>query len=188
MKKILVINGSGRKAGNAAGLAATAVEAAQKAGGEAKVYNLVEMNIRPCAACNGCKTGNVGCVQKDDISPLIEEILDSDGILVSSPIYFGRATAQIYTWIGRLFSLLGPGGSRAAKKDRKLGVILSFNSGPAEVYAKEGEYLTTGGPNMALGATAHQVLLAGGLGDKEAYKTRGDYLDQARALGEWLIA
>jgi multimeric flavodoxin WrbA len=188
VKKILVINGSGRKGGNAAGLAAAAAGAAQKAGAEAKVYNLAEMAIRPCVACNGCKTGNEGCVQKDDLAPLLEEILDSDGILLSSPIYFGRATAQVYTWIGRLFSLLGAGGSRAAKKDRKFGVILSFNSGPAEVYAKEGEYLTANGPNRALGTTDQQVLLAGGLGDKDAYKTRADYLDKARALGEWLIA
>jgi multimeric flavodoxin WrbA len=188
MKKIVVINGSGRKDGNGAGLAAVAAEAMRKAGTGVKVYDLAAMNIRPCVAYNGCKTGNAGCVQNDDMTPLLREMTDADGILLTSPIYFGRVTAQIAAWAGRLFSLMGFDGSKAMKKAGKLAVILTFDSSPAEVNAKEGEYITAGGPNMVLGIADHQTLLAGGLGDKDAWKARADYQDKARALGEWLIA
>ncbi|AEF86037.1 putative NADPH-dependent fmn reductase [Treponema primitia ZAS-2] len=188
MKKILVINGSGRKEGNAAGLASQAIESMKKAGTEAKLFNLGEMNIHPCVACNGCKTGTGGCVQKDELSSLIDDMLDCDGILLTSPIYFGRATAQVYIWVNRLYSLMSSAGSRCEKKEsRKLGVILTFNSGPADVYAKEADYLAMGGVKMVAGITAHNILLAGGLSDKDAYKSHTEYLDKAKVLGEWLV-
>jgi multimeric flavodoxin WrbA len=188
MKKILVINGSGRKGGNAAGLAAAATEAMQKTGTAVKVYDFAEMNIHPCMACNSCMTGHAGCVQKDDMTPLLQEIADSDGILLTSPIYFGRVTAQIAAWVGRLISLMSFDKSKAVTKAQKLAVILTFDSSPEEKNAKEGEYITADGPNMMLGIKDHQTLLAGGLREKDAYKARADYLDKAKAMGEWLIA
>ena len=42
------------------------------------------------------------CYWKDDLSPLIEKILDADALLIGSPIYFGQPTSEFRALVERL--------------------------------------------------------------------------------------
>ena len=42
------------------------------------------------------------CYWNDDLSPLIEKILDADTLLIGSPIYFGHPTSEFRALIERL--------------------------------------------------------------------------------------
>ena len=42
------------------------------------------------------------CYWKDDLSPLIERILDADALLIGTPIYFGEPTSEFRALVERL--------------------------------------------------------------------------------------
>lgn len=71
MKKILILNGAGKKNGNTAALIKAFTEGAASAGNEVKEFYLQTMTIRGCLDCQGCKRKQKGdphpCVQKDDM-------------------------------------------------------------------------------------------------------------------------
>lgn len=94
MLKIIGIIGSPRKGGNTHYLVEKALESAAESGADVEVYNLGEMNIEPCNACDICKmTGE--CPKDDDINELLSKIKDVHGIIFGSPVYFGNVSAQL---------------------------------------------------------------------------------------------
>lgn len=63
--------------------------------------NLIDMNIKMCIACENCSKHRGQCIHKDDIKMLIEEMLESDLIIIASPLYFNGATTIFKTMIDR---------------------------------------------------------------------------------------
>jgi len=91
--KILALIG-GRKGSSSEAMAKLALQGAKEAGAdELMAVRLLDLNIGPCTGCNACVDGllsgrGVGvCVRKDDFQWLAEQIMESDGIIVSLPIF-----------------------------------------------------------------------------------------------------
>ncbi|HEX3016195.1 MAG TPA: flavodoxin family protein, partial [Desulfobacteria bacterium] len=80
---------------------------AQAAGAETKSYLLTELEFRGCQGCRKCKQEGV-CDQKDDLSPLYAEIMASDVLVVSSPVYMAYLTGQTKLFLDRLYAFTGP--------------------------------------------------------------------------------
>ncbi len=99
MKTVAVI-GSPRKGGNCETLVNELVE---KLEGDKKVYNLHELDMKYCKACQSCQKGD--CVQNDDINEIIDEMREADLFIMSSPIYYGQVTAQVKTLIDRFYQV-----------------------------------------------------------------------------------
>ena len=76
----------------------------QASGKEYKIYDLAKMNIRPCIGCVKCAQNN-RCVVKDDMHPLYDEIVNSDGIVVGATVYFRKANGFTHNFLERLFPL-----------------------------------------------------------------------------------
>jgi len=53
--------------------------------------------------CDACKIHLGKCAQKDDISPLLEEMADCDAIVLGSPVYWFHVSAQMKTLIDRFY-------------------------------------------------------------------------------------
>jgi multimeric flavodoxin WrbA len=69
-------------------------------GAHIELIRLADKDIKPCDACLSCrKTGE--CHIKDDFRPIFEKMVEADGIILSSPVYFGSATPQIKALIDR---------------------------------------------------------------------------------------
>lgn len=105
MKKIMIIDGGPRKNMNTAAMLGKVAEGASQAGAEVKVVRLYDLNYKGCVSCLACKVkgraSNV-CKYKDALTPILEEIAQSDGLVLGSPIYFGDVTGQMRTFLERL--------------------------------------------------------------------------------------
>ena len=98
--KIIGIVGSSRIKGNTEILTAIALEAAEKEGAETELITLAGKEIKPCDACRVCRqTGK--CHINDDLPPILEKMLEADGIILATPVYYGSASPQIKALIDR---------------------------------------------------------------------------------------
>ena len=123
MKKIYAVNGSPRKNGNTAQLLQKALEGAASVDAEVKLIQLADLNFSGCRSCFACKklaNPARGCVLKDDLAEILKELLQADGIIMGSPIYFGAETGLYRNFLERLFFPMlrytNPPSSRAEKR------------------------------------------------------------------------
>ena len=99
-----ILMGSPRKNGNTAALLRPFCEELQKGGAEVETVWLYDRDIRPCVACRTCQkdwTG-FGCSQKDDVEELFDLVLDSDLIVLATPIYSWYCTPPMKALLDRL--------------------------------------------------------------------------------------
>jgi multimeric flavodoxin WrbA len=120
---MLVFKGSPREKGNSSLLADKAAEGAKNRGVEIEGFALHRLDIRPCDACNICQETGV-CVLKDDMQPLYSRMLDSDAILIASPVYWFTMSAQTKLFIDRWYALQGTNGNLL--KGKRFGIILTY--------------------------------------------------------------
>ena len=138
MVKIIGIIGSPKKEGNTSYLVKTALKSAESEGAETDIINLGSLNIEPCVACDICKaTGE--CAIYDDMAELLNIMMESDGMIIGSPVYFGSVTSQLKMLIDRTRPLRGSfrlknkvcgaiavGGSRNGGQESTISVIHNF--------------------------------------------------------------
>jgi multimeric flavodoxin WrbA len=98
--KILGIFGSPRRGGNTDILLEETLKGAQKEGAEVDRIYLTDYAITPCKECHGCdQTGQ--CVILDDMQKIYPKLLESDIIVLASPIFFYGVTAWAKALIDR---------------------------------------------------------------------------------------
>lgn len=94
MVKIIGIVGSPRKGGNTDVLVKESLKAAEEVGADTELITLGSAEIEPCVACDICKsTGE--CAIYDDMSEILNKLINSHGFIMGSPVYFGNVTAQL---------------------------------------------------------------------------------------------
>ena len=112
--KLLGLSFSPRKGGNTELLLGRAFAGASRSGAQAELYRVADKDIKPCTGCGSCfKTGE--CQIKDDMQELRDRMLDADGIIFGTPVYFYNMTAQGKAAIDRTISI-GHGGRSLANK------------------------------------------------------------------------
>lgn len=104
MKRVLILMGSPRKAGNTAALLAPFCEALEQGGAETETVWLYDREIRPCRACRICQRDWTvfGCPQEDDVQDLLDRVLAADLIVLATPIYSWYCTAPMKALLDRL--------------------------------------------------------------------------------------
>ena len=121
MKKIVVVLGSPRKKGNSAILAYSAIEGIIAANGIYEVFYLNGMNIRPCQACELCKSNsNKKCIINDDMQLIYPKLDAADSLLLASPIYMFSVTAQLKLFMDRCHA------NTQALSGKKIGILLTY--------------------------------------------------------------
>ena len=105
--KILGILSSLRKGGNTEFLLDIALEEAEKHGVQVLKASLRGKKIAPCNACGKCNPSGK-CVIKDDMQEIYQQMLESDGILWTTPVYFWSMTGQTKIVMDRTYALLSP--------------------------------------------------------------------------------
>lgn len=112
--KILGLSFSPRKQGNTEILLGEALGGAKEAGAETELYSIAGKDIKPCDGCWGCrKTGE--CHIKDDMQELYSKLLEADGVIFGTSVYFYNMTGQGKTVIDRTIALNQPGRNLANK-------------------------------------------------------------------------
>ena len=103
--KTIVINASPRKKWNTAEIMQSAQKGAESVGAEVEYFNLYDLVFTGCRSCLKCKlkqNTKGKCYWRDDLTDVIEKILDADALLIGSPIYFGQATSEFRALVERL--------------------------------------------------------------------------------------
>jgi multimeric flavodoxin WrbA len=103
---IIAVISSPRKGGFGERLFMRAVEGARESGKEVEIFRLNDLNIRQCQNCESCRGNDGHCVMKDDISPILERIRQSDGLIVSGQIRFARIDGALKTFADRFYSFM----------------------------------------------------------------------------------
>lgn len=100
MIKIIGIVGSPRVGGNTEYIVTETLKTIEKDGVETELVRLSDKEIRPCDACLSCRTKG-DCWVEDDLKQIFNKMMNADGIILSSPVYFGSATPQMKALIDR---------------------------------------------------------------------------------------
>ena len=102
--QIVAVYGSPRRRGNTASLLASAVKGARAAGAQVEEIVLRDLKMSPCLEIYGCKKdGN--CVIKDDFYMVRDRILEAQGLMLASPIFFYTVSAHTKILMDRCQSL-----------------------------------------------------------------------------------
>lgn len=99
--KIIALNGSHRPGKNTAGLLQTVLDAAQSRDAQTELIELSEWNIRPCTSCNACLKAPACSITDDDMTLLGEKLLEADGILLGSPVYWSNVSTFMKNFMDR---------------------------------------------------------------------------------------
>lgn len=101
--KVIAFNASPRKNANTQSLVEAVLRGAESKGAETRLVNLNRLNMKGCQACEGCKKDLGKCVQKDDLSPLLQEMAECDAIVLGTPVYYFQVSSQLKMLIDRFY-------------------------------------------------------------------------------------
>lgn len=126
--KVLGIVCSPRMGGNTEILVRAALESARKEGAEVELWSIAGKDVKPCDHCLSCaKTGR--CHIKDDMQELYMKMVEADGIVIGSPIYFWSVSAQAKLIMDRTYALRRP----TNRLERKVGGAIAVAGRRGEV-------------------------------------------------------
>lgn len=98
--KVLGIMGSPRIKGNTDLLLDEALKGAKSQGAETEKIIVDKLKIAPCKEYYGCLRDGK-CVIRDDMDDIYPKLLESDIIIIASPMFFYSVTAQLKALIDR---------------------------------------------------------------------------------------
>ena len=98
--KVLGIFGSPRKGGNTERLLEETLKGAEKEGADVERLHIVRFHITPCTECLQCLEKGE-CVIQDDMQKIYPKLLESDIIILASPIFFYGITAWAKALVDR---------------------------------------------------------------------------------------
>ncbi|EKQ56817.1 MULTISPECIES: flavodoxin family protein [unclassified Clostridium] len=116
--KVIAINGSARKNGNTSMIIEAIFSELKKCGIETELIDLANEKISGCTGCGACfKNKDNKCVFKNDIvNECIEKMIEADGIILGSPVYFADVTANMKALLERIGMVSSANGAILSKK------------------------------------------------------------------------
>jgi multimeric flavodoxin WrbA len=95
--KVVAFNGSPRRNGNTKILIETIFSVLEKEEIETEIIQLGNKLVHGCTACAKCKEIQNGrChIKNDHLNFCIEKMIEADGIIIGSPVYFADVTTEV---------------------------------------------------------------------------------------------
>lgn len=186
--KVVAFNGSPRKEGNTYHLIQKCFEELHKEGIDTELIHIGDKPLKGCQACFKCiENKDRKCALPDDgLNGYIEKMMESQGIILASPVYFSNVTTGMKALIERAGYV-----ERANKGlfKRKVGaaIVTVRRAGATMVYSDINLFFGTS--EMIIPGSSYWNLGIGGrspdevLGDEEGLNTM-------RTLGQnmaWLL-
>lgn len=100
-KSIIILSSTSRRGGNTDLLCDRFMEGAKDAGHDVEKILLRDKNINECLGCGLCYNFHKECPQKDDAALIIDKMVNSDVIVMASPVYFYNICGRLKTMIDR---------------------------------------------------------------------------------------
>ena len=107
--KITVLYGSAREKGVSSTAARKVLNRVYREGDEVSEYLLAEQHILPCVGCLACRKQEVCSRKGDDMEKIYQDVVHSDFVIFSSPVYCFDVTGPFKLMFDRLYPMLdGP--------------------------------------------------------------------------------
>ena len=105
--KILVLNGSPKRDKSDTLVMTRAFLAGMEEAGAQQIHirHAIDEHIEPCTGCFACMHNGGACIHDDDMKGILEEILDSDLLLFSFPLYCYGMPAPLKAIVDRVLPL-----------------------------------------------------------------------------------
>lgn len=186
---IMAINASPRKKGNTSTLIKAVLEGAREAGAETSEAHIHTMDMKGCMGCLSCRKIHGVCSQKDALTPFLEGMKTSDGVVFGAPIYMYRICGQMKLFVDRLYSLYAPkpegfGYNTTVPAGKRFAIVISQGAPDPEQYQRSIRWLAgmvgTGLGLKEVGRIIHA--------DSHAQPAAGNaaLLEEARGIGRKL--
>ncbi|RLG62999.1 flavodoxin family protein, partial [archaeon] len=122
--RILGLVASYRKMGNSEVLAREALLAARELGAEVALIRLTDLHVEPCKGCMACLFKGEPCRIEDDVDWFMNQLLESDGVVLSSPTYILSPPGIVKMLIDRMIPLQDSDKIRELAERRRVGVAI----------------------------------------------------------------
>lgn len=149
--KVIILNGSPRKYGSSMQLSIVAAKGVRDAGGIPEVISLADYRIKPCMGCvsDGNKYCRFPCIiADDDFNAIAERLLESDGFIISTPVYWYAPSGVLKNFIDRLTSM----------------EHMIFHSGRSLLEGKVAGFIATGLDSGVMYAIAYLAIVMSSMG------------------------
>jgi len=105
--KVVGLLGSPRRYGSSFKGLMLALKAAERIGAEVEWLHLYDLNIKPCLGCvsEDIKACRYPCVIEDDMKKVYDLLINSDGFILATPVYWYSPSAAMKNVIDRLTAL-----------------------------------------------------------------------------------
>lgn len=172
---IVAINGSGRPYENNYHLLNTCLESFKKDNNTTELIQLSNLKIEGCKSCYSCKKTSDECIIEDDMTPISKKVMESDLVIISSPIYMWQVSAQTKLFMERLYPLFhfDRPSDLSGKK-----LILLFTQATPDKKMFESYFEHVKSSMIFLGFNVVEVLVIPGLRDPEDYTKYPDILNE----------
>ena len=116
--KVVAFNGSPRRDGNTNLLLCHVLKVLERDGIETELINLGEEKIHGCNSCRTCySTKNRRCIIEDDkVNLYIQKMIEANGIIIGSPVYFSMMTPEMKAFLDRAFYVARANGDLFKRK------------------------------------------------------------------------
>ena len=141
--KVLLVNGSPHADGNTARDLRIVEKELNKYGIATEWIHIGNGPVQGCTACENCASTN-RCVFTDDCcNGIIEGIINSDGVIFGSPVYFGGPNGALCTIMDRVFYAASDKGQNFSGKP-VASVVSCWRAGGTAALQRLNQYYTEG--------------------------------------------
>jgi Multimeric flavodoxin WrbA len=127
--KVVAFNGSPRPDGNTAAILKIALNELEQCGIETEIVQVGGTAIRGCTACYSCQKNKTRfcAVKSDPLNDWIEKMINADGIILGSPVYFHGVTSEMKALMDRTGFVANANGRMFRQKIGAAVVVLRRN-------------------------------------------------------------
>jgi len=101
--KVLLINGSPHKEGCTFTALCEVADAIGRNGVETEFYHIGVKPVHGCIACGSCRKTRRCAIEDDICNELADKILEADGVVIGSPVYFSGPNGALCALLDRIF-------------------------------------------------------------------------------------
>lgn len=101
--KVLLINGSPHQYGCTYTALKEVADSLNMNDVATEIYHIGAEPIRGCAGCGSCFTTGRCVFDQDGVNEISDRLVEFDGIVVGSPVYYASASGQLCCFLDRLF-------------------------------------------------------------------------------------
>ncbi len=141
--KILAIYGSPNKKGNSATITDSILKGAEKSGHEIEKVHLYDLNFKGCTDCENADQIHREriCIQEDDLkNRVLPELIASDLLLISSPVYMGHISGVTKTFFDRWCTFIKKDFTIRHLPGEKFVTVVTSGA-PTDQFKKVSEYM-----------------------------------------------